>query len=62
MKLKGIISFFTQPVTVFVDWDEVCTFHRAKNYAEALEWASCYPLDAVVKISGRFGQALAYRW
>jgi len=50
------------PFTVRVLSDDRTYTHKAHTFAEALEWAACYPADwGRVVITGRFGRLLAER-
>lgn len=46
---------------VAVEWDGMRKTHWAATMPEALEWASCYPQDALVMI-GKRGRLMAVRF
>jgi hypothetical protein len=49
------------PITVCADWLDGVTLHRCWSRQEALEWAACYPTDAVVLFRNRSGAVTAWR-
>lgn len=57
--LKTLILWLTRHL-VAVEWDGIRKTHWARDWAEALEWASCYPQDALVLI-GKRGRLMAVR-
>ena len=50
------------PFTVRVFSDDRTVCHKAHTFADALDWARCYPQDwGRVVITGRWGRLLAER-
>lgn len=49
-KIKRAYHRATRLWTVRVEWTTRTIVHHAKDEADALEWADCYPLDATVTI------------
>jgi hypothetical protein len=49
------------PITVCADWAHDVAIHKCWTRAEALEWAACYPVDAVVLFRNRAGAVIAHR-
>ena len=59
--LRNIVSTLA-PFTVRVFSDDRTVCHKAHTFAEALDWAACYPQDwGRVIITGRFGRLIAER-
>ena len=42
--MTRLINAFRQPYAVLVYGDGISATHRARSWAEALEWTACYPL------------------
>lgn len=55
-----LVQYILSPYTVCVRWGDLLVRHRARSYKDALDWARCYPHDAIVMI-GRRGNLLASR-
>jgi hypothetical protein len=51
--LRRLLRPLTHPYRVLVIWEDAYTKHYALTYADALQWAACYPLDAFVLIRSR---------
>jgi hypothetical protein len=49
------------PIAVCADWMDGVAVHRCWSREEALEWAACYPIDAVVLFRNRLGRVVAWR-
>ena len=49
------------PITICADWLDGVTLHRCWSRQEALEWAACYPADAVILFRNRSGAVIAWR-
>lgn len=60
-KLIRKLSLKFAPITVCADWLDGVALHKCWNRAEALEWAACYPTDAVVLFRNRAGSVIAWR-
>lgn len=58
--LKTLWLWLTRHL-VAVEWDGLRKTHWATSYDDALEWASCYPPDALVMI-GKRGRLMAVRF
>ena len=59
--LRRLLRPLTHPYRVLVIWDDAYIKHRASTYAEALQWAACYPVDAYVLIRTRRGRTAGCR-
>lgn len=55
---KTIRNFFMFQVNVEFWRDHDVVHHYGRNYADALDWARCYPNDCVINIR-RFGRVIA---
>jgi hypothetical protein len=49
------------PITVCADWEHDVAIHKCWSRTEALEWAACYPVDAVILIRNRRNAVIAWR-
>jgi hypothetical protein len=49
------------PISVCADWMDGVSIHKCWNRVEALEWASCYPADAVILFRNRAGTVISWR-
>lgn len=58
--VKRVMDRFA-PFTVYADWEESVTAHKAHSRADALSWASAYPQSAVVLIRDRKGRVISWR-
>ena len=56
-----LLKPLTHPYRVLVIWGDWCTKHRALTYDDALSWAACYDLEALVIIRSRRGRMLGLR-
>lgn len=52
-KIKRAYRALTHLWIVRVDWTTRIIEHRAKDEVDALEWADCYPSDAMVTVEYR---------
>ena len=62
--LKPILNLLkplTHPYRVFVFWGDWGIKHYAMTYDDALSWAACYDLEALVIIRSRRGRVLGLR-
>ena len=59
--LRRLLRPLTHPYRVLVIWEDAYTKHYALTYADALQWAACYPLDAFVLIRSRTGRVVGCR-
>ena len=61
-RLLNRLALRLAPFTVRVLSDDRTYTHKAHTFAEALDWARCYPQDwGRVVITGRFGRLIAER-
>jgi len=59
--LRALLHPLLVTVTETTGTDRRTYRHRARNLADALEWAACYPKGTRVVIRSRLGRTLALR-
>lgn len=58
--MKKLLNLLA-PIAVCADWMDGVTIHKCWSREEALEWAACYPVDAVVLFRNRLGEVISWR-
>lgn len=59
--LRRLLRPLTHPYRVLVIWEDAYIKHHALTYADALQWAACYPVDAYILIRTRRGRTAGCR-
>jgi hypothetical protein len=59
--MHSLLKPLTHPYRVLVVWGDRCIKHYAMTYDDALSWAACYDLEALVLIRSRRGRLLGLR-